>query len=36
MNYKYTLNNFYTFVLKIKDVLEEANSNKKNIFKLKH
>jgi hypothetical protein len=34
MNYKYTWNNFYIFVLKITDVLKEANSNKKSIFKL--
>ena len=31
MNYKYIWNNFYTFVLKIKDVLEAANCNKKNF-----
>ena len=33
--YKYTLNNFYTLVLKKKDVLKAAKSNKKNVSKLK-
>jgi len=35
MMYKYTLNNFYTLVLKKKDVLKAAKSNKKNVSKLK-
>jgi hypothetical protein len=32
MNYKYTWNNFYTFVFKIKDLLEAANSKKRTFL----
>jgi hypothetical protein len=35
MNYKYICKDFHTFVLKEKDILEAAKSNKKYVFKFK-
>jgi hypothetical protein len=35
MDYKYTCKDFYTFVLKEKDILKAAKSNKKYVFKFK-
>jgi hypothetical protein len=33
MNYKYTCKDFYTFMLKEKDILKAANSDKEYVFK---
>jgi hypothetical protein len=35
INYKYTWKGFYTFMLKEKDILKAAKSNKKYVFKFK-
>jgi hypothetical protein len=35
MNYTYICKEFYTFVLKDKDILEAVKSNEKYVFKFK-